>query len=112
MGGQYQPDAEPKPDAAVLRMRSKAPYRPGQQDAEHAQHQQGVTEASVIGHVGDRIAIVQHHIHIRQRAQQRAIQQRLAALPATEQGTLYRRAQYCLGDGIHQRLCSLSSAID
>src|SRR5690606_27553214 len=66
----------------------------------------------LVGHVGDGIAVIQHHIQIGQRAQHRAIEQRLAALPASEQGALERGAQHRLGNGVHQRLCSLSSSMD
>jgi len=60
-----------------------------------------MAEAAVIGHVGHGIAVVDDHVEIGERAEQGAVEQRLAALPAAEQGGLDAGAEYGLGDRIH-----------
>ena len=60
-----------------------------------------MAETSVVRHVGHGVAVINHHIQIRQGAEHSAIQQRLAALPAAEQCALNAGAKYRLGYRVH-----------
>ncbi len=52
-----------------------------------------MAEATMIGHVSDRIAVIDDHIEVRQRAEYGTINEGLAALPASEHRALYAGAK-------------------
>ncbi|MCK7533444.1 MAG: hypothetical protein MZV63_21625, partial [Marinilabiliales bacterium] len=93
VGDQHQPDREEKSRPGVALVWAESPDQPGQQHREQTQHEQGMAEATVIGHVGDRIAVVDDHIEVRQGAEHSAVSERLATLPATEHRTLHAGAE-------------------
>ena len=52
-----------------------------------------MAEATVVGHIGDGVAVIYQHIHVRQGGQRCAECQRFAALPAAKHGALDRGAE-------------------
>ncbi|MNJ69658.1 hypothetical protein D3C77_660320 [compost metagenome] len=57
-----------------------------------------MTEAAVVGHRLHGVGVADYHVQVRQSAEQRAVEQGLASLPATEQCALESGAEHRLGE--------------
>ncbi|MCY1182445.1 hypothetical protein D9M73_230040 [compost metagenome] len=57
-----------------------------------------MAEAPVMGHGFHRIGVADYHVQVGEGAEQGAIEQRLAPLPAAEQRALDAGAEHRLGD--------------
>ena len=85
-----------QPPRAVWRVRVALLHRPGDEGGECGQHEYAVAETAVIGHGRNRIGVTDENVQIGQRAEQRAINQRLAPLLPPHADALHRRAQHRL----------------
>ncbi len=104
VGDQHQPERQEQASVRIAGVRAVTPDQPGQQQRQAAEHEQRVAEAAVIGHVAHGIAVIDDHVQIGQGGEGGTVQQRLAPLPATEQGALDAGAEHGLGYRIHRLL--------
>ncbi|MCY1549892.1 hypothetical protein D9M68_860940 [compost metagenome] len=98
MGHQHQPEGEEQALCGVPGIGPPSSHQQGEQRGQGAEDEERMAEAPVVGHRRHRVGVVDHHVHIRQGAQQCAVEQRLAPLPAAEQRALDGGAEHRLGE--------------